>query len=247
MKRSVLLFDIDGTIAESSKSVGPEMKTAIRKKVAEGWDVGIVGGGKLDKALSQLGDLEMNHYFTECGCVYHRGPELKLIHIQNIREHALYTKINVLIKKALHYLSQVDYTLTGNFIDLRSGIIYISLIGMTATHEERTVFIELDRQHNYRKKLIATLKETAQEIGILDDVVISEGGMVGIGLYPKEFDKVQVVECLRDAYDEIHYFGDKYETDGNDYHLLHHESVIGHKVDSVEDTLRELQNAPFSR
>lgn len=80
MKR-ILLFDIDGTIAESSKSVEPEMKTAIRKKVAEGWDVGIVGGGKLDKALSQLRDLEMNHYFTECGCVYHRGRELELIHI----------------------------------------------------------------------------------------------------------------------------------------------------------------------
>ena len=126
-------------------------------------------------------------------------------------------------------------------MDLRSGIIYISLIGMTATHEERAVFIELDRQHNYRKELIAILKATAREIGILDDVVISEGGMVGIGLYPKEFDKVQVVDCIRDEYDEIHYFGDKYETDGNDYHLLHHESVIGHKVDSVEDTLRELE------
>ena len=238
MKR-ILLFDIDGTIAESSKSVGPEMKTAIRKKVDEGWDVGIVGGGKLDKALSQLGDLEMNHYFTECGCVYHRG--CKLIHIRSIREHALYTKINVLIKKALYYLSQVDYTLTGNFVDLRSGIIYISLIGMTATHEERAVFIELDRTRNYRKELIATLKETAQEIGILDDVVISEGGMVGIGLYPKEFDKVQVVDCIRDEYDEIHYFGDKYDTDGNDYHLLNHELVIGHRVDSVEDTLRELE------
>jgi hypothetical protein len=56
---------------------------------------------------------------------------------------------------------------------------------MTATHEERSVFIELDRLRNYRKELIATLKETAREIGILDDVVISEGGMVGIGLYPK--------------------------------------------------------------
>ena len=46
---------------------------------------------------------------------------------------------------------------------------------MTATHEERAVFIELDRKHNYRKELIATLKATAREIGILDDVVISEG------------------------------------------------------------------------
>lgn len=62
--------------------------------------------------------------------------------------------------------------------------------------------------------------------------------MVGIGLYPREYDKVQVVECIRGDYDEIHYFGDKYETDGNDYHLLHHELVIGHKVDSVEDTYK---------
>jgi hydroxymethylpyrimidine pyrophosphatase-like HAD family hydrolase len=38
MKR-IILFDIDGTIAESSKSVRPEMKTAIWKKVAEGWDI----------------------------------------------------------------------------------------------------------------------------------------------------------------------------------------------------------------
>ena len=76
---------------------------------------------------------------------------------------------------------------------------------------------------------------------VIDDVVISEGGMVGVGLYPKEFDKVQVVDCIRDEYDEIHYFGDKYETDGNDYHLLHHALVIGHKVDSVEDTLHELE------
>ena len=71
--------------------------------------------------------------------------------------------------------------------------------------------------------------------------VLSSGGMVGIGLYPKEFDKVQVVDYIQGSYDEIHYFGDKYETDGNDYHLLHHESVIGHKVDSVEDTLCELE------
>ena len=85
----------------------------------------------------------------------------------------------------INHIVIYSYTLTGNFVDLRSGIIYISLIGMTATHEERSVFIELDRLRNYRKELIATLKETAREIGILDDVVISEGGMVGIGLYPK--------------------------------------------------------------
>lgn len=37
-------------------------------------------------------------------------------------------------------------------------------------------------------------------------------------------------------YKEIHYFGDKYERDGNDYGLLNHKYVIEHKIDNINDT-----------
>jgi hypothetical protein len=56
---------------------------------------------------------------------------------------------------------------------------------MAATQEERMRFIELNNINNYRKQLILQLKEKATELKIQNELVIAEGGMVGIGLYPK--------------------------------------------------------------
>jgi phosphomannomutase len=249
-RRSLLiLFDIDGTIAESSQMVSQEMISKITEKIELGYDIGIVGGGTFEKATSQLGTLKIMHYFTECGCVYHHRDsydKISNIYKKNIREHPLYSKINILVKEALKFLSEVDYEITGNFIDLRNGIIYISLIGMVATLKERAQFIELNNKNNYRKRLISLLKNKALELKIENEVVIAEGGTVGVGLYPKEYDKVQIMEIVEKyGYTEIHYFGDKYEEDGNDYHLLNHKMIIPHRVNSLEDTIRELNNISF--
>lgn len=242
--RLLILFDIDGTIAESSQSVSPEMIAKITEKIEAGYDIGIVGGGTFEKVTSQLGPLKIMHYFTECGCVYHSQDSYgSIINIykKNIRKHPLYPKINILVKEALQFIAKVDYEITGHFIDLRNGIIYISLIGMVATLEERSQFIEKNNKNNYRKQLISLLKNKAIEMKIENDVVIAEGGTVGVGIYPKEYDKVQVMEVIQQfGYDEIHYFGDKYEEDGNDYHLLNHKDIIAHRVNSLEDTMREL-------
>ncbi len=242
----LILFDIDGTIAESSQEISLEIFSKINEKIEAGYDIGIVGGGTFEKATSQLRSLKITHYFTECGCVYHTrnscGSILN-VYKKNIRQHPLYPKINILVKEALQFLAKVDYEITGHFIDLRNGIIYISLIGMVATLEERARFIELNNTQNYRKKLITLLKNKALELKIENDIVIAEGGTVGIGIYPKEYDKVQVMEVIRPfGYKEIHYFGDKYEEDGNDYHLLNHKDIIPHRVNSLEDTMRELDN-----
>lgn len=245
----LILFDIDGTIAESSQMVSQEMISKITEKIESGYDIGIVGGGTFEKATSQLGTLKIMHYFTECGCVYHHRDsydKISNVYKKNIREHPLYSKINILVKEALKFLSEVDYEITGNFIDLRNGIIYISLIGMVATLKERAQFIELNNKNNYRKRLISLLKNKALELKIENEVVIAEGGTVGVGLYPKEYDKVQIMEIVEKyGYTEIHYFGDKYEEDGNDYHLLNHKLIIPHRVNSLEDTIRELDNIFF--
>lgn len=242
--RKLILFDIDGTIAESSQSVSPKMISKINEKIEAGYDIGIVGGGTFEKASSQLGTLKITHYFTECGCVYHTRNSygsIYNVYKKNIRQHDLYPQINLLVKEALKFIAKVDYEITGHFIDLRNGIIYISLIGMSATLEERAKFIELNNIHNYRKKLINILKNKAWELKIENEVVIAEGGTVGIGIYPKEYDKVQVMEVIKPyGYEEIHYFGDKFEEDGNDYHLLNHTDIIAHRVNSVEDTLKGL-------
>ena len=49
------------------------MKTLLKNLSEKGFTLGIVGGGKLDKILEQLdNNCYISHYFTECGCVYHK-------------------------------------------------------------------------------------------------------------------------------------------------------------------------------
>ena len=56
------------------------------------------------------------------------------------------------------------------------------------------------------------------------------------------------MEHLIPEYQEIHYFGDKYHKNGNDYHLIRHPNVIGHPVDGLQDTkliLNEIKKIDF--
>ncbi len=243
--KPLLLFDVDGTIVESGQTINENMLDLLTKLSVK-YDLGIVGGGKYEKIIDQLSNTKIfTHIFAECGCVYYKLnsnlSNYQLVYKKNIRTHPVYKQINQLIKLALGFLSQVDYDLTGHFIDLRNGIIYISLIGMVATLEERKYFIDLDKKQNIRKKLIDLLVNKAEELEINNKVKISEGGSVGIGIYPVEYGKAQVLDSLSD-YTDISYFGDKYTPDGNDYELISHPKIKGYPVDSMFDTANILNN-----
>lgn len=239
MKKSIALFDMDGTIAESGQKITPGMKEALQTLLNRTYEIGIVGGGRYEKIHEQLDGYNVHHIFSENGCVYHKDSQK--VYSKNIRNHPLYGEMNKLVKKSLEFLSKVDYTLTGHFVDLRNGIIYISLIGMVATQEERKYFMELDKRHNYRIRLLDILKEYAMNMSVSDVIDIVEGGSVGIAIFPSEWDKIQVLDNFKD-YDTIVYFGDKHSEHGNDYKLLTHNRVKGYPVNSIEDTLNGIRS-----
>ena len=244
-----MLFDVDGTIAESGLIMNNDIAELLNKiSLKTNIEYGIVGGGKFNKILYQIDNkIKVNHIFSECGSIYNKLKEnekdYEEIYKKDIRKYKYYKEINTLIKIFLKHLSEVDYLLSGNFVDLRDGLIYLSLVGMVANEEERHNFIELDKIHNYRQKILEILQNEAIKLNIHNNVDILLGGSVGIAIYPMEWNKVQVMETitLKD-YDEIYYFGDKYEKDGNDYKLLNHENVIGIKVNNVMDTIKYLEN-----
>ena len=245
---NIVIFDIDGTLAESSYKIKEE-HAAILNKLKEKYEIGICGGGTLEKALSQMNNLiYFDHYFTECGCVYHKNNgknnlELEEIYKKNIREHVLYENINILVKLFLKYLSESNYELSGHFVDLRNGIIYLSCIGMQATLIERERFKIIDYQQNIRDDVLKILRNKAKELNMHDKVSINLGGSVGIGLYPVEYDKIQILETInKKKYNNIIYFGDKYEKNGNDYNIINHKDIIGYKIDNVKDTFNIIKN-----
>ncbi len=239
MNKDIILFDVDGTLVESGNEIEKDEYYEILNKLKNKYDIGIVGGGTLCKIKEQLkyNKIIFDHYFTECGCVYH-DSKLSTIYKKNIRDHPLYENINKLIKLAINYISNVDYIITGHFIDLRNGIIYISLIGMQANNNERKYFINLDKKYNYRNELLKILRDESIKLGISEQLSINFGGSVGIGIYPNEYDKKQVIDILsnKKTYKKILYFGDKYEKEGNDYHIINHNLVTGYKINSIEET-----------
>ncbi len=241
----IFLFDVDGTLCESGKTISDKMAYLLNKLVSFGYEIGIVGGGTFEKISFQLNNQVLPHYiFSECGSVYHKlnikSKTYDLVNMNNFRLEPEYVKVNKLVKICLDFISKVEYLISGNFIDLRNGLIYVSLVGMSGTDEERLNFIKLDKIYEYRTRLIEILKINAYELGLGDYLDICLGGSVGIAIYPKKWNKVQVLNWIDAKSNQVHFFGDKYLPNGNDYELIINPLVIPHKVNSPEDTINEL-------
>jgi phosphomannomutase len=246
----ILLFDVDGTLCDSGKKINSNITEILDKFVKMGVEIGIVGGGTFEKILFQLDNLiKPDYIFSECGSVYHKlnsNMEYLLVNKNNLRLEPEYVKINSLVKTSLKFISEVDYMVSGHFVDLRNGLIYISLVGMVGSDEERENFIELDKIYNYRTNLIDILKKQAKQLDLDDYLDICLGGSVGIAIYPKKWNKVQVLKWFdldglsNLSNSQIHFFGDKYLPDGNDYELINNKNIIPHPVDSTNDTFKEL-------
>lgn len=235
--RKVYLFDVDGTLCRSGERITDDMLDVLRRLKQTGCELGIVGGGTYEKLRNQIGDVRLFKYvFAECGSVVY--VDNRLVHTNDIRQHRLYDHINRLVKMSLRFISEQDYPVTGHFIDLRNGLVYVSLVGMQASLDERRTFIELDRVHQYRKRLYEKLVGEAVRV---PGLTVSYGGEVGLSIYPSEWDKVQVLRYF-EAPDEVHYFGDKYQPGGNDHEIVNSPRVTGHRVDSPVDTAAVLSH-----
>ena len=53
-----------------------------------------------------------------------------------------------------------------------------------------------------------------------------------------DVEKQQCIDYLKESndYDEIYYFGDKYENGGNDYEIIKKLGNRGYKINNIEDT-----------
>ena len=238
--KSLLLFDVDGTIAESGSKIDNNIYSLLKNIDQSFYSLGIVGGGVYQKIKDQIRDIPVDYIFSECGSVYHYKDKKKYENL--LIHHEIFPYLHLFIKKSFQWIQMIIKEVSGHFIDIRNGLLYISLTGMQATKSCRETFYQEDKIYHYRKKLLEELKEIAIKEGIDKKIKITLGGSTGIAIYPKEWSKVQVLNTIyRKEYENIYYFGDRYELDGNDYDLIHHPDIIGIKVDSLLDTKKKLE------
>uniref|UniRef100_A0A6G6AD26 phosphomannomutase n=1 Tax=Borely moumouvirus TaxID=2712067 RepID=A0A6G6AD26_9VIRU len=237
---TIILFDIDGTLALSGQKITSDMIEILRQLLSKNFTLGLVGGGTYDKIKYQM-DIAIEFFkyiFSECGAVIHVNN--RLIFEKRMTDCCDRLVLNGLIRQALISISEMPIIYNGNQIDFRKGLVYISPPGMQANVYERNYFLEADQKYNLRQKLLDDLKTVDKN----NKFEISFGGSVGIAIHPIGWNKSQAVDYLSGFTDDtdIYYFGDRTEPDGNDYPIFIHPKINGISVKDYIDTSNKLKD-----
>ncbi|KAI9091759.1 eukaryotic phosphomannomutase [Phlyctochytrium arcticum] len=241
--KTLVLFDVDGTLTPARKDISPEMQQLLadlRKKVV----IGFVGGSDLSKQKEQLGENCIDLYdfcFSENGLTAYRlGKQLDSASFIGWIGEDEYKKLASFVLK---YIADLDLPKKrGTFIEFRNGMINISPIGRNCTHAERDEYEKYDIQHKIRETFIEAIKKEFSHLKL----TFSIGGQISFDVFPTGWDKTYCLNHLKnEQFDAIHFFGDKTFPGGNDYEIYHHERVTGHAVESPADTIRILKELFF--
>ena len=240
--KTLLLFDIDGTLTESRKVIKENMVSCLKKAASfKEIDIATVGGSDLPKAQEQLQsaiDL-LKFAFTENGLVY--LDEKKELHkVDKISTYLGYDKLKEFVNFCLKYISELDIPIkTGTFVELRTGILNISPIGRNCTQEERDAFVVYNKEHHILEKFRETLvKNFSEKFGL----EISIGGQISFDVYPIGWDKRYCLRFLEKLYDNIIFFGDKGYYGGNDYEIITDDRITrGVRVKNPEETIEFIE------
>ena len=234
----LILFDVDGTLAESTLSISQQMIDILTVfKEDPYYELGIVGGGEYSKIISQIGQENAHlfkYIFSENGLVSYKGAEL--FHKNDIKNSISENILQKIINFVLRYIADLELPYKrGSFVRFRTGMLYITPIGGDCSQEERNNFVEYDKIHDVRQTMIDALKKEFPDISIL------LGGAIGLGIHPKGWDKSYIMQFInKEDYDSIMFYGDRCTPDGNDYPLYSHPDIKGVCVKNPQDTIDRL-------
>ncbi|XP_042413242.1 phosphomannomutase-like isoform X1 [Zingiber officinale] len=234
----IALFDVDGTLTEPRKGITPRMLEVMRelRKVVT---VGVVGGSDLVKITEQLGNSVLNDYdyvFSENGLLAYKNGEL--IGRQSLKSFLGDDKLKEFINFTLHYIADLEIPIKrGTFIEFRNGMLNVSPIGRNCSQEERDEFVQYDKVHNIRPKMVSVLREKFAHL----DLTFAIGGEISFDVFPNGWDKTFCLKYL-DEFQDIHFFGDKTYNGGNDYEIYVSERTIGHTVTNPDDTAMQCRS-----
>ena len=237
MKKTLLLFDVDGTLTVPRKVAEPQMLAAL-DEIRKNFTIGVVGGSDLPKQKEQLGEdvlQRFDYVFSENGLLgFHNGKE---IHRQSLVTHLGNDNIKRFVKFVLRMIADLDIPVQrGTFIELRNGMFNVSPIGRNCSQAERDEFEKFDLAHGIRKGMIAKLQAEFADLNLKYSV----GGQISFDVFPIGWDKTYCLQFVKGQFDEIHFFGDKTYEGGNDFEIYTSPDTIGHAVTTWEDTVRIL-------
>ncbi|KAK7199912.1 phosphomannomutase [Novymonas esmeraldas] len=237
--KTILLFDVDGTLTPPRNPETNDMKETLSKARAAGFTLGVVGGSDFVKQKEQLGETileDFDYIFSENGLLaYKDGKEF---HRNSLLKALGNDKVMAFIKKCLRLIADMDIPVQrGTFVEFRNGMFNVSPIGRNCSQQERDEFEQYDKEHHIREKLIRDLKEAFPDYPL----AYSVGGQISFDVFPKGWDKTYCLQFVENDFEKIHFFGDKTTEGGNDYEIYADPRTIGHSVKTYKDTIAILE------
>ena len=177
---SLLLFDVDGTLAQSTHKINNNMIKTL-KRLSKKYTLGIVGGGTYEHIIHQIGkenEKLFTYIFSENGLVTYKHGEL--YHKNDIKIAMGEELIQRVLNFTLRYIANLKIPYKrGSFVRFRTGMMYITPIGGDCSMPERTDFAAYDLKYRVREKMIdALLKKFGDHDGDHDGWLA--GWLVGL-------------------------------------------------------------------
>ncbi|KJH47285.1 eukaryotic phosphomannomutase [Dictyocaulus viviparus] len=246
MAKTILVFDVDGTLTPPRQKIYDDTKQFLAE-VRNHVPVAIVGGSDLTKIVEQLADSkeellsQFDYVFSENGLVAFKGNEG--YPSRAIQDHIGEERLQTLINFTLKYFSELTLPVKrGNFIEFRKGMLNLSPIGRSCSQCERDQFVIYDKEHKIREKFVQALEKNFSSYGLCFVI----GGQISVDAYPIGWDKTYCLQYIENDFDNIHFFGDKTmpascSIGGNDHTIFSDPRTIGHAVVGPNDTKQQVE------
>jgi hypothetical protein len=216
--KSLVVFDLDGTLAESKSSIDAEMATLLNSLLGIVKVAVISGGAWLQferQVLAHLshGDALRNlSILPTCGTKFYQyESSWKLLYSEDFTEREK-KKIIGALKQATASSKREVKKVWGQAIEDRGSQITFSALGQQAPLEEKTIW---DPDFAKRKAIKAVLDTLIPEFSV------RLGGATSIDVTKQGVDKAYGIRKLRDilqiAIDRMIFIGDAIFPGGNDY------------------------------
>jgi phosphomannomutase len=232
--RTVVLFDVDGTLTKPRNVVTQQVLQVLRALLRV-VSVGIIGGSRVGLIEEQLGpDIlrEVDFVFAENGlCAFQKGNNFASTSLLDALGE---TQLQEFINCCLHYIADLKIPQKrGTFIEFRTGMLNISPIGRNCSQAERDAFEAYDREHEVRKRMIEHLRKRFEHLNL----VYSIGGQISFDVMPVGWTKEYALRYLPESeYARVVFIGDKCYQGGNDWEIYSHSRVEGYAVSGPDET-----------
>jgi phosphomannomutase len=240
MKKKVIAFDLDGTLAPS-KSPMPDRMSDLMDRLLENYQVCVMSGGRFEQFEKQFlsnlkampEQLKNLHLMPTCGTRYYRydstNQTWEKVYTEDFKP-AEKEKIIAVLAKAMKELGYDNEKTYGETIEDRGSQITLSTLGQDVVDALGLDGVKLKEEWDPDNKKKNKIAAFAREL--LSEFEVRVGGLTSIDVTRPGIDKAYGIKKLMDIVgvqkEEILFMGDRLSEGGNDYPV----KAMG--VDSIE-------------